>query len=202
MTDERRPDGDGVDPSAEDRLDPRGEELLRHSGEDVPSYEVVDDEAEELTDADDTVDATPDHGDPQDVVIDDPQQLSNAELAAAAARSSRPRRRPAAAGSTSGATSSTTTEGAGRTPHRKLTTAPVRREAPARKTQAATAHKRTTPAQFVRQSVEELRKVKWLNSDELGQYFLVVLVFVLLVIAYVSGLDVLFGWLLLKLFGQ
>ena len=55
---------------------------------------------------------------------------------------------------------------------------------------------------FTKQSVAELRKVKWPTGDELGQYFLVVLVFVLLIIAYVSGLDVLFGWIIIKLFGN
>ena len=51
-------------------------------------------------------------------------------------------------------------------------------------------------------TVAELRKVKWPSGDELGQYFLVVLVFVLLIIAYVSGLDVVFGWVVIKLFGH
>ena len=61
--------------------------------------------------------------------------------------------------------------------------------------------KRTTPAQFVRESAGELRKVVWPTSSQLRQYFVVVLVFVLLVILYVSALDLLFGWGLLKIFG-
>ena len=61
---------------------------------------------------------------------------------------------------------------------------------------------RIGPVTFTKQSVAELRKVKWPSGDELGQYFLVVLVFVLLIIAYVSGLDVVFGWVVIKLFGH
>ncbi len=65
----------------------------------------------------------------------------------------------------------------------------------------ATARKRTTPAAFVRESAGELRKVVWPTATQLRQYFVVVLVFVLLVILYVSALDLLFGWGLLQLFG-
>ena len=60
---------------------------------------------------------------------------------------------------------------------------------------------RATPAQFVQESVAELKKVVWPTGSQLQQYFVVVLVFVLLVIAYVSALDLLFGWGLLKIFG-
>ncbi len=66
---------------------------------------------------------------------------------------------------------------------------------------AAKARKRTTPAAFVRESAGELRKVVWPTATQLRQYFIVVLVFVLLVILYVSALDLLFGWSLLQLFG-
>ena len=61
--------------------------------------------------------------------------------------------------------------------------------------------KRTTPVGFVRESAGELRKVVWPTATQLRQYFVVVLVFVLLVIAYVSALDLLFGWGLLRIFG-
>ncbi|MBK8445425.1 MAG: preprotein translocase subunit SecE [Micropruina sp.] len=63
------------------------------------------------------------------------------------------------------------------------------------------ATKRTTPVSFVRESAGELRKVVWPTASQLRQYFVVVLVFVLLVIAYVSVLDLFFGWGLLKIFG-
>ncbi|MGL5406977.1 MAG: preprotein translocase subunit SecE [Propionibacteriaceae bacterium] len=61
--------------------------------------------------------------------------------------------------------------------------------------------KRTSPSQFLREVVEELRKVVWLNRSQLWQYFIVVLVFVLFIILFVSLLDGVFAWVLLRLFG-
>ncbi|HEY9291248.1 MAG TPA: preprotein translocase subunit SecE [Microlunatus sp.] len=61
--------------------------------------------------------------------------------------------------------------------------------------------KRTTPAAFVRGSVAELKKVVYPTGSQLANYFVVVLVFVLIVIAIVTGLDYGFGWLMLKVFG-
>ncbi|MEA5054821.1 MAG: preprotein translocase subunit SecE, partial [Propionicimonas sp.] len=61
--------------------------------------------------------------------------------------------------------------------------------------------KRTTPAQFVREAIEELKKVVWPSLTQWQQYFVVVLVFVLFMIAIVTGLDLLFGWVLLRIFG-
>ena len=60
---------------------------------------------------------------------------------------------------------------------------------------------RTTPIQFVKESVAELRKVIWPTMSQLQQYFVVVLVFVLIIIGIVSVLDLAFGWALLKIFG-
>jgi len=60
---------------------------------------------------------------------------------------------------------------------------------------------RTTPIQFARQSVDELRKVVWPTWPQVKQYFWAVLVFVLIVMAYVGLLDLGFGWIMLKLFG-
>ena len=60
--------------------------------------------------------------------------------------------------------------------------------------------KRTTPAEFVRGSVAELKKVVYPTRSQLGNYFVVVLVFVLIVIAIVTALDYGFGWLMLKVF--
>jgi len=190
---EQRPDGDEVNTSPEYGTDARGEDLA-HAGE-APGedYTVVDDEAEELTNASDEVDSTPDRGDPEDMVVDDPQQLSEAEAVARRARSN-------GAKDLKTARRSRTSAKGTDAPQRTMTTAPVRRK----KAQAAKndEHKRANPIEFCKQSVAELKKVKWLSSQDLGQYFVVVLVFVLVVIAYVSGLDVLFGWLLIKLFGQ
>lgn len=81
---------------------------------------------------------------------------------------------------------------------RARTTAPVRRERP---TVTGTGSKRTTPAKFVVESVGELRKVVWPTGNEVQQYFVIVLVFVLFIMTVVSLLDLGFGWLILKMFG-
>ncbi len=54
---------------------------------------------------------------------------------------------------------------------------------------------------FYRQVIAELRKVIWPTRKELLTYTAVVLVFVLIVIAYVSALDFGFGQLVLTVFG-
>ena len=62
-------------------------------------------------------------------------------------------------------------------------------------------HRRTTPVEFVRESMAELRKVVWSTPSQLQQYFVVVLVFVLIMIGIVSVLDLAFGTALLRIFG-
>lgn len=153
---------------------PAGEALAADVDTDA-DYVVVDEEAEELVEADQTVDDTPDKGDPEDMVIDDEEQLAAAETVAAQAKSSRPARR-------------------------NVTTAPVKKDKPTPRQSAksrAVAKKRTTPAAFVNQSAAELKKVIWPSGDQLREYFLVVLLFVLIVITFVSLLDLGFGRLLL-----
>jgi preprotein translocase subunit SecE len=59
---------------------------------------------------------------------------------------------------------------------------------------------RTSPVKFVRQSIGELRKVVYPTGQQLINYFIVVLVFVLFVIGYVSLLDLGFGWAIFKIF--
>ena len=54
---------------------------------------------------------------------------------------------------------------------------------------------------FYRQVVAELRKVVWPTQQQLITYFLVVMVFVLVMIAYVSVLDLAFGKAVFALFG-
>ena len=61
--------------------------------------------------------------------------------------------------------------------------------------------KRTSPILFYRQVVAELRKVVWPTRDQLVTYFIVVMVFVLIIIAIVSVLDLAFGWAMFKIFG-
>lgn len=156
---------------------PAGPELAR---EDLPDpageVEVApgETEAEELLDAVEIVDETPDAGDPEDVVVDDADQLSEATTAARKARSAKPVKR-------------------------NLTVAPVKKSKPTpRQSEARVVErKRTTPAMFVRQSVGELKKVVWPTAGTLRQYFIVVLVFVTFIMFFVAGLDALFGWLML-----
>ncbi len=112
---------------------------------------------------------------------EDPEQLDEAEEVAATATSTVPVRRPRSA------------------------KAPVKKkDAPTRTRKEATAvaaEKRTGPVTFIKQSIGELRKVVWPTGAQLSQYFVVVLIFVLFMIALVSLLDFGFGWALLKLLG-
>ena len=61
---------------------------------------------------------------------------------------------------------------------------------------------RTSPITFYRQIVAELRKVVWPSQQQLVTYFFVVMVFVLVLIAYVSLLDLGFGKAVFALFGD
>ena len=61
---------------------------------------------------------------------------------------------------------------------------------------------RTSPITFYRQVVAELRKVVWPTQEQLITYLIVVLVFVLVMIAYVSLLDVAFGKAVFAIFGS
>lgn len=60
---------------------------------------------------------------------------------------------------------------------------------------------RTGPGTFVKESVAELRKVVYPTGQQLLNYFIVVLIFVLFIIAIVSLLDLAFGWAILRVFG-
>ncbi|BBH16967.1 hypothetical protein Back2_12540 [Nocardioides baekrokdamisoli] len=60
---------------------------------------------------------------------------------------------------------------------------------------------RTSPATFYRQVVAELRKVVWPTQNQLRTYFVVVLVFVVVMMALTSSLDLGFGKLALWAFG-
>jgi len=97
-----------------------------------------------------------------------------------------PRRR-----SPSAATGSTAPVKAGREAKGRPT--PSQRRGPAKK-------ERTGPVQFVRESIGELRKVVYPTGQQVLQYFVVVLVFVLFVIAYVSLLDLGLGTAIFKIF--
>ena len=66
---------------------------------------------------------------------------------------------------------------------------------------AAKSRDRTSPVVFYRQVVAELRKVVWPTQQQLVTYFLVVLAFVLVMIAFVSVLDLAFGKAVFAVFG-
>ena len=77
---------------------------------------------------------------------------------------------------------------------RGATTTPERGRAP----------KKPLPARvslFYRQVLAELRKVIWPTRKELVTYTTVVIFFVLVVIAYVTSLDYVFGKAILYIFG-
>jgi preprotein translocase subunit SecE len=60
---------------------------------------------------------------------------------------------------------------------------------------------RTTPPVFVRQVVAELRKVIWPTRHELVTYTTVALVFILVMVGIVTGVDALLGKVVLEVFG-
>ncbi|MCW2798012.1 preprotein translocase subunit SecE [Nocardioides sp.] len=62
------------------------------------------------------------------------------------------------------------------------------------------ADKRTSLPTFYRQVVAELRKVVYPTQEQLVTYFLVVMVFVLFMMAFVSALDLGFGKLTFWIF--
>jgi preprotein translocase subunit SecE len=59
---------------------------------------------------------------------------------------------------------------------------------------------RVTPARFVREVVQELRKVVWPTRKELVTYTTVSLVFILIMVAIVTSLDYGFTRLVLAVF--
>ena len=90
---------------------------------------------------------------------------------------------------------------------RRTAKAPVRKTAPTRKRNAAVTeaddpYKAANPAEFVRQSAGELKKVVWPTWPQLVTMFGAVLVFVLIMIFIVGVLDLAFGWSLLQIFGS
>jgi preprotein translocase subunit SecE len=59
---------------------------------------------------------------------------------------------------------------------------------------------RTGPVLFYRQVVAELRKVVWPTQQQLVTYFFVVMVFVIFMMALVSGLDLVIGKAIFAIF--
>ncbi len=60
---------------------------------------------------------------------------------------------------------------------------------------------RTSPVTFYRQVVAELRKIVWPTQDQLVTYFFVVMVFVIVMMAIISALDLGLGRLAFEVFG-
>lgn len=60
---------------------------------------------------------------------------------------------------------------------------------------------RTGPAQFVGEVRSELKRVHWANRRELVSYSLVVIVAVVAMTAYISGVDAVFSRLVFAVFG-
>lgn len=124
------------------------------------------------------VPADPDLGDAE---LDD-VELTESEKVAVAAAQARPTRKAAKAAESS-------SSGKGRA---------TKKRAEASESEKT---KRTTPLQFVREAIVELKKVVWPTWSQLQQYFVVLLVFVLIMITYVFFLDLGLGALILKIFG-
>lgn len=66
---------------------------------------------------------------------------------------------------------------------------------------SSSSEKRTSPVTFYRQVVAELRKVVWPTQQELITYFVVIMVFVVAIMTFVSLLDLGFGKLVFAVFG-
>lgn len=73
-------------------------------------------------------------------------------------------------------------------------------KATAKQKQVADQERRTGPFTFLRESISELQKVVYPTGQQLVNYFVVVLIFVLFIIAIVSVLDFAFGKAILAVF--
>jgi len=69
----------------------------------------------------------------------------------------------------------------------------VQRQAPAKRD-------RVTPAQYLREVRDEMRKVAWPNRDEVVRYSIVVIITVVVYAALIGGLDALFTFLMERLY--
>ena len=158
---------------------PPGEELADEKLKNPEPFEIVE-EDEELEESDDDSILSMFEGIDDE---EDEEKLAEAEEEAAEMASTRPVRKSA--------------ETAVKTAVPEKKNRPTRTRAQATQSDAP---KKTTPVQFTGQVVQELKKVSWPTSAQLMQYFIVVLIFVVFMIAFIGLLDVLFGWSMLKLF--
>lgn len=182
----RSTDGTSGESATPGESDLRGEELAGHLAE-PEGYAIAPDETEAEELAEELVDEGFESGD--EVEIDDPSQLADAEEGARVAE-------------TSELTSLADQVRSSRPVRKSVDVAKKDAPTPSRKkAKVATADRSATPTEFVNQSIEELKKVVWPTPQQVRQYFAVVLVFVLFIMLYVVALDLGFGALLLKLLG-
>lgn len=203
-TDESMPSTDDQSdaPELDARTDPAGDDAavaddtdqaddtaaVAESDDSDPGSDTADDVAAEADDVDTGVTAEADEDVPSD---DDPRDDDpEPALVGAAARRTTSSKDVAKTSSKSAVKAPATkakSDGKGRA-------TPTQRRAPERE-------RRTSPLRFASESIGELRKVVYPTTSQLRTYFVVVLVFVLFVITYVSLIDLGFGWLILKVFG-
>lgn len=72
---------------------------------------------------------------------------------------------------------------------------------PTRAAPTATAKTRVTPAQYLREVRDEMRKVAWPNKDEVRRYSIIVIITVVIYAALVAGLDFGFSFMSEWLYG-
>lgn len=188
---------DDADALFDGAVDPSGEVLGASGLRDPKVGELAadEDEAEELVG--EIVDTkSPDVAEPQDAVVDDVEQLTEAELAAAKAKSSRPVKKQKHAAAVTNDEVAAKDEPT--RPARNHSVAPVKKSPTKQPTKSEPVER--GPIAFIKQSIGELKKVVWPSGSQTGQYFVVVLTFVLFIMLVVWGLDTLFGWIMLKLF--
>ena len=172
---------DSANPGSEDL---QGEyDQLDALDEREDEFDDADDQDDDSEDSEDS-DGDSDQADDFDDDFDDDSEDGDRELVGVGAAS---RSGSASRGGKSLATSPATGRG------RKGRATPKQRA-------AAEQNRRSGPIGFVKGSVSELQKVVYPTWPQLANYFVVVLIFVLMIIAIVAGLDYGFGWLMLKAF--
>jgi preprotein translocase subunit SecE len=163
----------------------RDRERLAAEGKD-PEDEEPDEEPDELTASDDRTaspaDPEPSDSDLADADHDRADADDDKELVAVGARSQELQAGDAKESSA-----------AARARQKKEKATPRQR-------QTVEKERRTGPVKFVRESVSELQKVVYPTGQQLINYFIVVLIFVLFIIAIVSLLDLAFGKAIIAIF--
>ena len=158
---------------------------LTESDSAAPETDGIQGEYDELDALDDREDEFDDADGSEDDSDDEHGEDGDRELVSVGAASTS----RSAAESSSGTVATSETSGRGR----KGRATPKQRA-------GAEKESRGGPVNFIRGSVSELQKVVYPTWPQLANYFVVVLVFVLIIIAIVAGLDYGIGWLMLRVF--